>query len=63
MKVERYQGLVVEVGGIAVKALSLPDWMLGYIEFPPGQMKEFRAALMKARVHIFKVTEGRIYFE
>jgi hypothetical protein len=62
-EIERYHGIIVAVGGINTKSLSLPDWDLSYVEFPPGQMREYRNALMKARVRIARVTDRRIYFE
>jgi len=61
--IERYHGIIVAVGGINTKTLSLPDWNISYVEYPPGQMKEYREALMKARVSIVRVTDRRIYFE
>ena len=62
-EIERYHGIIVAVGGINTKSPSLPDWNLSYVEYPPGQMAEYRGALMKARVSIVKVTDRRIYFE
>ena len=61
--IERYHGIIVAVKGIPTKSLSLPDWPLSYVEFPVGEMKEYRNILMKAHVRIVKVTESRIYFE
>jgi len=63
LEVERHYGMVVAVGGINTKGPQLPDWELSYVEYPPGRMKEFRNALMKARVRIVKVTDRRVYFE
>lgn len=63
IEIERYHGIIVAVGGINTKTPNLPDWDLSYVEYPPGQMKEFRSALMKARVNIARVTDQRIYFE
>jgi len=63
IEIERYHGIIVGVGGINTKSPSLPDWDLSYVEYPPGQMPEYRAALMKARVSIVRVTDRRIYFE
>ena len=62
IEIERYHGIIVGVGGISTKTLSLPDWDLSYVEYPPGQMEEFRAAMMKARLRIAQVTDMRIYF-
>ena len=62
IEIERYHGIIVGVGGINTKTLNLPDWDLSYVQYPPGQMKEYREALMKARVSITKVTDMRIYF-
>jgi len=62
IEIERYHGIIVGIGGISTKTLMLPDWDLSYVEYPPGQMKEFRSALMKARVSIAQVTDMRIYF-
>ena len=63
LEIERHYGMIVAVGGINTKTPSLPDWDISYVEYPPGQMKEFRAALMKARVNIVRVTDMRIYFQ
>lgn len=63
VEIERYHGVIVAVGGTNTKSPNLPDWNLSYVEYPPGQMKEYRAALMKARVNIVRVTDRRIYFE
>lgn len=63
IEIERYHGIIVAVGGINTKSPNLPDWDISYVEYPPGQMKEFREPLMKARVSIVKVTDRRIYFE
>ncbi|MBA7529653.1 hypothetical protein ES705_21851 [subsurface metagenome] len=63
IEIERYHGIIVGVGGIPTKDPNLPDWSLSYVEYPPGQMKEFRDALMKAHVRIARVTNMRIYFE
>lgn len=63
MKIERYQGQIVKVGEATVKVLSLPDWNLLYIEFPEGQMAEYRRELMRARARLWNVTDRRIYFE
>lgn len=62
-EIERHYGMVVAVGGINTKTLNLPDWELSYVEYPPGQMKEFRGALMRAHISIVRVTDMRIYFE
>ena len=62
-EVRRYHGMIVQVGDAMVKSPSLPDWMLSYIEFLPGKMDEYRAALQQQRVRITKVTKQRIYFE
>ena len=63
IEIERHYGMIVAVGGINTKTTMLPDWELSYVEYPPGRMKEFRDALMKARVSIVRVTDMRIYFE
>lgn len=63
MEIERHHGKVVKVGEVNVKDLMLPDWELGYIEFPPGQMVVYRRALMRAHVSLVRVTDERIYFE
>ncbi len=63
IEIERYHGVIVRVGGISIKIPNLPDWNLYYVEYPPGQMPEYRAALMKERVKIVRVTDRRIYFE
>ena len=63
MEIERYHGRIVKVGEVNVKALMLPDWDLVYIEYPPGQMAEYRRALMKAHTRLTMVTDERIYFE
>jgi len=63
LKVERYHGILVAVGGINTKSLSLPDWDLSYIEFPEGEMPKYRSTLMRASAKIVKVTNQRIYFE
>ena len=63
LEVERHYGMIVAVGGINTKTTMLPDWELSYVEYPPGRMKEFRDALMKARVSIVRVTDRRVYFE
>lgn len=63
MEIERYHGLIVKVGDRNVKATNLPDWHLSYVEFSPGQMAEYRRALMRAHVRIVQVTDERIYFE
>ena len=63
IEIERYHGIIVAVGGINTKTPNLPDWELSYVEYPPGQMREYRDALMKARVSIVRVTDSRIYFE
>ena len=63
IEIERYHGIIVGVGGISTKDPNLPDWNLSYVEYPPGQMKEFREALQKAHVRIARVTDMRIYFE
>ena len=62
IEIERYHGIIVGIGGKSTKTLMLPDWDLSYVEYPPGQMKGFRSALMKARVNIAQVTDMRIYF-
>ncbi|MBA7661945.1 hypothetical protein ES703_69965 [subsurface metagenome] len=62
IKIERYHGFITLVGGATVKTLPLPDWSLEYIEFPPGEMPEYRKALMQERVKIVQVTDSRIYF-
>jgi len=62
IKIERYSGFITLVGDATVKSLNLPDWSIDYIEFPPGEMPEYRRALLQARVTIVKVTESRIYF-
>lgn len=63
MKVERYSGFIVKVGDSEVHSLSLPDWSVDYVEFPKGEMAEYRQVLMKNRVTIVKVMPTRIYFE
>ncbi len=62
MEIERYHGIIVKVGEVKTKSLSLPDWDLSYVEYPQGQMAEYRRALMRARVFIVQVTDKRIYF-
>ncbi|MBA7584791.1 hypothetical protein ES708_26751 [subsurface metagenome] len=62
IEIERYHGIIVKIGGIPTKTLMLPDWDLSYVEYPPGQMKEYRDAMMKARLSIRQVTDRRIYF-
>ncbi len=62
IEIERYHGIIVGVGGINTKTLNLPDWDLSYVQYAPGQMKEYRGALMKARVSLVQVTAMRIYF-
>ena len=62
IEIERYHGIIVGVGGISTKTLSLPDWDLSYVQYPPGQMEEYRAAMQKAHVRIARVTDMRIYF-
>lgn len=62
--IERYYyGAIVAIGGSVVKSLTLPDWSVDYIEFPPGKMSDYRTVLTQERVKIIKVTETRIYFE
>ena len=61
--IERYHGIVIAVGGRQVKILNLPDWELSYVEYPAGEMKSYREAMMKARLSIVRVTGERIYFE
>jgi len=63
VEVQRYHGLIVQVGDAPVKVPALPDWDLEYIEYPKGEMPKYRDALMKERVKIQKVTTQRIYFE
>lgn len=63
IEIERYHGIIVAIGGIDTKSLSLPDWELSYVEYPQGQMSQYRQALIKARVYIARVTDRRIYFE
>ena len=60
--IERHYG-IVGVGGINTKTLNLPDWELSYVEYPPGQMPNYRDAMTKARLSIVRVTDKRIYFE
>ena len=62
VQIERYQGIIVGVGGTPTKTLNLPDWDLSYVEFPEGKMKEYRTAMIKARVRIVKVTKERVYY-
>lgn len=62
-EIERYHGQIAAVGGTTVKSPQLPDWDLWYVEYPPGNMSEYRQTLMKARARIVKVTDRRIYFE
>jgi len=62
IEIKRYHGIIVGVGGINTKTLNLPDWDLSYVEYPTGQMEEYRGALMKARVKLVRVTDMRIYF-
>jgi len=62
IKIERYHGFITQVGDAVVYSLNLPDWSVNYIEFPPGEMPEYRGALMQARVNIVRVTDSRIYF-
>lgn len=63
IEIKRYHGFIVQVGDVKVKTLLLPDWSLEYIEFPQGEMPEYRSALMKEHIKITKVTDRRIYFE
>jgi len=63
LKVQRYHGQIVQVGDAQVKTIVLPDWALEYIEFLEGEMPKYRAALMRERVKIIKVTSRRVYFE
>jgi len=63
IEIERHYGIVVGVGGINTKTLNLPDWELSYVEYPPGQMPNYRDAMTKARLSIVRVTDKRIYFE
>jgi len=63
IEIERYHGIIVAVGGINTKSIILPDWDLSYVEFPPGQMPEYRGALSREQVRIVRVTDMRIYFE
>ena len=63
IEIERYHGIIVAVGGIKTKDPGLPDWALSYVEYPPGQMPQYRDALMKEHVKIRQVTGQRIYFE
>ena len=63
IEIERSHGIIVRVGGINTKTPMLPDWDISYVQYPPGQMKEYRDAFLKARVSIVKVTDMRIYFE
>lgn len=63
MEIERYHGRITKVGEVTVMALALPDWDLVYIEFPPGQMVEYRRALMRTDARLTMVTDERIYFE
>lgn len=63
VEVQRYHGQIVQVGDTQVKTIVLPDWALEYIEFLEGEMPKYRAALMRERVKIIKVTSRRVYFE
>jgi len=61
-KITRYHGLITFVGDCSVRVVSLPDWPLEYIEYPPGEMENYRYALQHERVNIARVTSKRIYF-
>ena len=61
-EIERSFGQVVRVKRTPVKTVGLPDWSLEYVEFPSGEMEEYRDILIKA-VRIVKVTKSRIYYE
>lgn len=63
IEIERYHGIIVAVGGINTKTPSLPDWNLSYVTYPPGEMPQFRDALIREHVHVVRVTDQRIYFE
>jgi len=63
IEIERYYGSIVKAGESTVKCVLLPDWDINYIEFPLGEMPNYRDALMRERVKIRKVTDIRIYFE
>jgi len=63
IEIERYHGMIVAIGGINTKTPMLPDWDISYVEFPPGQMHEYRDAMVRAHIYIVKVTDRRIYFE
>jgi len=63
MEIGRKAGFIVNIGGCVVKTIVLPDWSLQYIEFPAGQMKEYRAAILKQEeLTLERVTKSRIYF-
>lgn len=62
IETERHYGIIVAVGGVSTRTVNLPDWELSYVEYPPGQMEEYRDALMKERARIVKVTKQRVYF-
>ena len=62
-EITRYHGLITAVGNCPVRVVSLPDWSLDYIEYPPGEMEDYRYALQHGRVKIARVTKQRIYFE
>lgn len=62
-QVTRYHGFIIKVGDSSVREPNLPDWSLVYVEYPPGEMEVYRAALQYERVRIIKVTKERIYFE
>lgn len=63
MEITRYHGHIVAIGDCQVKVLGLPDWVINYIEYPTGEMPEYRLALVRAKASIVKVTDTRIYFE
>jgi len=56
-------GQITAIGNSQVSLVQVPDWNLEYIEYPPGEMEDYRSALWHGRVRIVKITKKRIYFE
>jgi len=67
IEIRRVAGQVVEVGGILVKSVMLPDWNLDYIDvslIPIDKHVLYRTAIHRlGNTKIVKVTRHRIYFE
>ena len=63
LEITRYHGSVVAVGKQPVLVVHLPDWSLLYIEYPAGEMEDYRNAIHREHISIVKVTKKRIYFE